>query len=151
MRGGRREGHGAWHTERSIPACAGEPRESRWNGCQSWDHPRIRRGNPVFDRGLDSRTGNIPANRGNQRWIFSSCSVWGASPLRGGICIITWWGTKKGGASPHSGEPTNGQTYRAEPTEHPRMRGGTCISRTTSAALMGASPYTRGNLYRVTS
>ena len=113
--------------DRSIPACAGEPRPVDWPRPYSWVYPRVC-GGTTTDR-LDALilAGLSPRVRGNQE-------------QRGGR------GAGRGSIPACAGEPSATRRGRHDKAVYPRVCGGTGASVAIQQSIVGLSPRVRGNL-----
>ena len=116
--------------QRSIPACAGEPRR--------WSCPRRRR--TVYPRVC----GGTPRTTGQP------VKAHGLSPrVRGNLNDAEPGGSIEGSIPACAGEPHSGSPGGIASTVYPRVCGGTPASRFTSPVTTGLSPRVRGNRPRV--
>ena len=171
-----------------IPASAGEPPSVRNRSMRSRAYPRQRggtvrsgttaqalwglsppaRGNLQRERGLQGRTGPIPASAGEPTPAAGGGTGWGAYPRqRGGTTGATGvdiqeWGLSppargnriirapsSGGGGPipaSAGEPPPLEALPEAVGAYPRQRGGTDFDAGTLIFGQGLSPPARGNL-----
>ncbi len=111
---------------RSIPACAGEPRRRRRHDPVSGVYPRVCGGTPRWDRLHYTGSGLSPRVRGNRRQQRWHCALHGSIPA----C---------------AGEP--GVKHRQIPflSVYPRVCGGTRAHLASVITAAGLSPRVRGN------
>ena len=95
-----------WHYRRSIPAHAGEPRQSRRRGGISWVYPRPRGGTKSSITQAPCERGLSPPTRGNPRYGRGRPDIGGSIPA-------------------HAGEPRRSSSSSARRGVYPRPRGGT--------------------------
>ena len=113
-------------SERSIPACAGEPSESSWAGRPRRVYPRVCGGTPVAHGAARLEQGLSPRVRGNHR-------------------VLLWAGGGAGSIPACAGEPSTGMQWPQGWAVYPRVCGGTLASSGDSPAGLGLSPRVRGN------
>ena len=155
------------HRQRSIPACAGEPRSSAAMLSSTRVYPRVCggtrftasrcsrrwglsprvRGNPARDPGSASRRRSIPACAGEpsacmQRQVRAA----GLSPrVRGNPGAGGGCRRRHRSIPACAGEPAISPRSRTISKVYPRVCGGTRRSPPTIAVLFGLSPRVRGN------
>ena len=112
---------------RSIPACAGEPRCGRRAGCGTEVYPRVCGGTAVARIQVGGRQGLSPRVRGNHARVVREVVRQGSIPA----C---------------AGEPPSAVGKRWTHSVYPRVCGGTRPTRRYSAPGLGLSPRVRGNL-----
>ncbi len=113
-------------TERSIPACAGEPAPAaRWP-CPTWVYPRVCGGTLAAAARATGDIGLSPRVRGNPRFRFRTHALGGSIPA----C---------------AGEPGVGADDRSVRWVYPRVCGGTVTDLAPRPVRRGLSPRVRGN------
>ena len=126
MRGNRGKKENDEHTNRSIPAHAGEPKSRTPKACHDSVYPRPCGGTGGFAR-IDKRLiGLSPPMRGNPR----------AARRRPRRCRSI---------PAHAGEPARRPIPQVPEPVYPRPCGGTTTTATRERALSGLSPPMRGN------
>ena len=130
VRGNPNDNHGGNASQRSIPACAGEPtnEERDYERCEVY--PRVC-GGTIYALPPSRRApGLSPRVRGNRGVVVGS--------------------TRRGGSIPAcAGEPLGGSTAFSLTSVYPRVCGGTLTCRTTPQIPAGLSPRVRGNHVRL--
>ena len=115
---------------RSIPACAGEPAESRCTRSAGTVYPRVCGGTQPERGGGQADVGLSPRVRGNRRFRSAGPPAPGSIPA----C---------------AGEPLKSAPAIQISEVYPRVCGGTHLTSTPSPTASGLSPRVRGNLCRV--
>ena len=126
VRGNRKYGLARPSSNRSIPACAGEPRRSLRTYCPAWVYPRVCGGTNVLVRKYHIGLGLSPRVRGNRMLVTASRQVEGSIPA----C---------------AGEPRQRSSRPTLPRVYPRVCGGTRIRSSHLLSYSGLSPRVRGN------
>ncbi len=111
----------------SIPACAGEPRMSRWATTANWVYPRVCGGARDGERTEHAGPGLSPRVRGSHQKVRCPLVGTGSIPA----CA--------GEPSPVSQTPGSARVY-------PRVCGGAAARVTVKATTQGLSPRVRGSL-----
>ena len=133
---------------RSIPACAGEPRWCNVNSADDGVYPRVRggtqtaesartrfqglspraRGNRCRAHGGGQRPRSIPACAGEPRMSGSSwCARWVYPRVRGGTFAAVAGAPYQGSIPACAGEPACLSARASLPAVYPRVRGGTSL------------------------
>ena len=129
VRGNRRQHAPADADERSIPACAGEPRGLHVHRIGWRVYPRVCGGTHKASTAIPVSRGLSPRVRGNQH-------RWPAAVYR------------RGSIPACAGEPEPRPGRRIPTRVYPRVCGGTLPARTGNTTDRGLSPRVRGNLDR---
>ena len=130
MRGNLRNHRPYRAIDRSIPACAGEPRISHWLA------PYLR----VYPRVCGGTSGSVDGRR----------DVMGLSPrVRGNPPLRRLLIPNVGSIPACAGEPLQPPCPATRTRVYPRVCGGTLTGATSFSVLMGLSPRVRGNLLGV--
>ena len=167
VRGNRRQYHFRLLLERSIPACAGEPKCASPVSWAPRVYPRVCGGTGWGRELLNDREGLSPRVRGEprihplqqpaRRVYPRVCGgtmatapiisiVWGLSPRVRGNRRRTEQAHQHQGSIPAcAGEPSPGQTLARFDTVYPRVCGGTTSYSGIAGTLVGLSPRVRGN------
>ena len=152
----------------SIPACAGEPRASRWPRLFPWVYPRVCGGTHQPTVGLRVSHGSIPACAGEpDEWphrptsigvyprvcggtgfqVTSGCVSVGLSPrVRGNPVAECHIASCTGSIPACAGEPGRGSQGCRRTWVYPRVCGGTQTWHAQATTVFGLSPRVRGNL-----
>ena len=158
---------------RSIPAHAGEPRQTDPKPAAHKVYPRPRGGTLAASIPCITRRGLSPPTRGNQRRPLSTARGDGSIPAHAGEprtrATLPSIGLSVAGLSPptrgnpgepvvdayragsipaHAGEPCSQSWARPSAAVYPRPRGGTHQRRDLRLRVVGLSPPTRGNQLR---
>ena len=113
-------------SNRSIPACAGEPATETWTCLTPSVYPRVCGGTPMTRTMAPINGGLSPRVRGNRQ----ACATWRAG----------------GGSIPAcAGEPQVARALHLAVEVYPRVCGGTGGSCISSTSPTGLSPRVRGN------
>ena len=127
VRGNPSVPHTRLYRNRSIPACAGEPRTGTPGHGLSGVYPRV----------CGGTTDALPLEE-----LYG-----GLSPrVRGNRCLYHENLERSGSIPACAGEPAPGSPCAQRPAVYPRVCGGTSISLISSAVVTGLSPRVRGNL-----
>ena len=167
MRGNHADKVGVHVQQRSIPACAGEPRGSRRLTLPIRVYPRVCGGTDLariptlYPRGLSPRvrgnqqcypfhngcSGSIPACAGEpQRLSASGQRLWVYPRVCGGTNSVIPFTTGVAGLSPRVRGNLNEGRFDSLPERvYPRVCGGTSCSRPKISGIRGLSPRVRGN------
>ena len=130
MRGNQPRSRCRNRQQRSIPACAGEPRVSSPLRRSSPVYPRVCGGTPRIPRCPAYPRGLSPRVRGNRDW-----------------CGRRW--PRSGSIPACAGEPVGYTSISVAATVYPRVCGGTQRELAVGVGVVGLSPRVRGNqLYR---
>ncbi len=113
-------------SQRSIPACAGEPRRITIVSIRFWVYPRVCGGTLQLGSPSGQALGLSPRVRGNRLPCPNTY------PCRGSIPAC-------------AGEPTHADRNADGPEVYPRVCGGTVSSSTDRRQFSGLSPRVRGN------
>ena len=116
--------------ERSIPACAGEPRMTVARGCGWWVYPRVCGGTRQEEADRKLTAGLSPRVRGNRHDAARARQQDGSIPA----C---------------AGEPTSRANPRRRRRVYPRVCGGTSVPSAYSTMIAGLSPRVRGNRLQI--
>ena len=127
VRGNRLKNWNNRKVQRSIPACAGEPRTRRRPDAQSRVYPRVCGGTPCFLPPSHAPPGLSPRVRGNRLKNWNNRKVQRSIPA----C---------------AGEPRTRRRPDAQSRVYPRVCGGTATPGITIRPRLGLSPRVRGNL-----
>ena len=111
---------------RSIPACAGEPRRLRRQPPSATVYPRVCGGTSAVRALNDTAPGLSPRVRGNRR---AGC----------------WYGMRRRSIPACAGEPTATRSSQCLPKVYPRVCGGTAAEFVEPQNDKGLSPRVRGN------
>ena len=126
VRGNRARMTNRQKTQRSIPACAGEPRPAYRDGLPDEVYPRVCGGTRADTRPVIPARGLSPRVRGNPIVIVGSILPERSIPA----C---------------AGEPFVRNAFLLTDSVYPRVCGGTVVKNHVAALKMGLSPRVRGN------
>ena len=126
VRGSRTGEQDRGRIRRSIPACAGKPREIAACGAPTWVHPRVCGEANVSSPTDEEVTGPSPRVRG--------------SPAAGRVRVPA-----RGSIPACAGKPADHVRIRLRPAVHPRVCGEAQLRKTAALAVDGPSPRVRGS------
>ena len=173
VRGNRQARKHPGDPARSIPACAGEPRQALMKGTSTTVYPRVcggtftAPGDTVLDPGLSPRVrGNLPKRcpRKSQRRSIPACAGEPSTSfadlyqdtvypprVRGNPCPGTPSPVPRGSIPACAGEPIPVMYWEDQLGVYPRVCGGTSLMFSTKDPVGGLSPRVRGNRSRLDS
>ena len=126
VRGNQAAKRGISGSNRSIPACAGEPHDSTLTAASAAVYPRVCGGTPITPPPTPAPRGLSPRVRGNPTAATTTAAWNGSIPACAGEPLPAGWVASRRGV-------------------YPRVCGGTHVPGGSVLWLMGLSPRVRGN------